>query len=80
MLSIVSPIEFEAVVRACASPREVAVLSVAFYAGLRLGELRELRWGRRRPGQADALRAGKRIGRAALDDESRTRALGAAGR
>jgi integrase len=42
--SILSPIEFEAVVRACAGPREIAVLSVAFYAGLRLGEVRELRW------------------------------------
>jgi integrase len=42
--NILSPMEFEAVVRECGGPREVAVLSVAFYAGLRLGELRELRW------------------------------------
>jgi integrase len=43
--NILSPMEFEAVVRECGSPREVGVLSVAFYAGLRLGEVRELRWG-----------------------------------
>lgn len=43
--NILSPMEFEAVVRECGSPREIAVLSVAFYAGLRLGEVRELRWG-----------------------------------
>ncbi|HMJ35385.1 MAG TPA: tyrosine-type recombinase/integrase [Baekduia sp.] len=43
--NILSPIDFEAVVRACTGPREVAVVSVAFYAGLRLGEIRELRRG-----------------------------------
>jgi hypothetical protein len=46
--NILSPMELEAVVRECGSAavrREVAVLSVAFYAGLRLGEVRELRWG-----------------------------------
>ena len=43
--TILSPMELEAVVRACASPRAIAVLSVAFYAGLRLGEVPELRWG-----------------------------------
>jgi integrase len=39
--NILSPIDL---VRACTGPREVAVVSVAFYAGLRLGEIRELRW------------------------------------
>jgi integrase len=43
--NILSPMEFESVTRECGSPREVAVLSVACYAGLRLGEVRELRWG-----------------------------------
>jgi integrase len=43
--NILSPIDFEAVVRACRNAREVALLSVSFYAGLRFGEIRELRWG-----------------------------------
>ena len=42
--NILSPVDFEAVVRTCEADREVAILSVAFYAGLRLGEIRELRW------------------------------------
>lgn len=41
---ISSPVDVEAVVRTCDAVREVAILSVAFYAGLRLGEIRELRW------------------------------------
>jgi integrase len=42
--NILSPVDFEAVVRACDGLRDVALLSVAYYAGLRLGEIRELRW------------------------------------
>jgi integrase len=42
--SILSPAEFEALVRKCVGARPVAVLSIAFYAGLRLGEIVELRW------------------------------------
>jgi integrase len=42
--SILSPVEFEAVARTCVGTRDLAALSVAFYAGLRLGEIRELRW------------------------------------
>jgi integrase len=42
--NILSPLEFEAVVDECESERDIALLSIAFYAGLRLGEIRELRW------------------------------------
>jgi integrase len=42
--NILSPVDFEAVVCVCSGAREIGVVSVAFYAGLRLGEIRELRW------------------------------------
>lgn len=41
---VLSAAEVEALVRAAASPQDAALFSTAAYAGLRLGELRALRW------------------------------------
>jgi integrase len=41
---VLSASEVEALVRAAASPQDAALFSTAAYAGLRLGELRALRW------------------------------------
>jgi integrase len=41
---VLSASEVEALVRAAASPSDAAILATASYAGLRLGELRALRW------------------------------------
>jgi integrase len=41
---VLSASEVEALVRAAASPQDAALFSAAAYAGLRLGELRALRW------------------------------------
>lgn len=43
-LDVYSAEEVEALVRAAASPEDAAVFATASYAGLRLGELRALRW------------------------------------
>ena len=41
---VVTAAEVEALLRAAASPQDVALFATAAYAGLRLGELRALRW------------------------------------
>jgi integrase len=78
--NILLPIELEPVVRSCESERDVALLSIAFYAGLRLGEIRELRW--RDIDWAKRMiyvRANVSAGQL-LDHQGRPRPLGPAGR
>ncbi len=43
--NVLSPVEIEAVARAAESEQDRAVFTVAAFTGLRLGELRALRWG-----------------------------------
>ncbi len=42
--NVLTPVEVEAIARAARDPRHAAVFTVAAYTGLRLGELRALRW------------------------------------
>src|SRR3954468_2538224 len=42
--TVLAPVEIEAVVRAAANEREAAILTTAAFTGLRMGELRALRW------------------------------------
>jgi integrase len=42
--SVLSPTEVEALARAAASEQDAAIFTVAAFTGLRLGELRALRW------------------------------------
>jgi len=42
--NVLSPVEVEAVARAAQSPQDAALFTVAAFTGLRLGELRSLRW------------------------------------
>lgn len=42
--NVLSPVEVEAVTRAADSEQDTALFTVAAFAGLRLGELRALRW------------------------------------
>ena len=42
--NVLSPVEVEAVARAAASDQDAAIFTVAAFTGLRLGELRALRW------------------------------------
>ena len=43
--NVLSPVEVEAVARAAESEQDAAIFTVAAFTGLRLGELRALRWG-----------------------------------
>jgi integrase len=42
--TVLAPVEIEAVVRAAANEREAAILTTAAFTGLRMGEVRALRW------------------------------------
>jgi integrase len=42
--NVLSPVEVEAVARATGTPQDAAIITVAAFTGLRLGELRALRW------------------------------------
>ena len=42
--NVLSPVEVQAVARAAGSEQDGAIFTVAAFTGLRLGELRELRW------------------------------------
>jgi integrase len=62
--NVLSPVEVDAVARAAESAQDAAIFTVAAFTGLRLGELRALRWGdvdfgephRHRPGELHARR------------------------
>jgi integrase len=75
--NVLSPIEFEAVVRAVANDvQKVALLSTAFYAGLRVGELHELRWADIDfPASIIVVRAGSSFGERSMTKGKRVRSV-----